>query len=141
MMLSVLPAFSGMLALALLPSKTSLLWTKWGLYLMSKFALPEKSIIEIYPNLMFFSAVTGNLPGLLIWTIIPSNVAGRTKKSVTATVLFVAYCVGNSIGAQLFQAKDAPRYIPGLTACGILFGVEFALMFIWRGYCKFTLHV
>ena len=36
MMASLLPAFSGMLALALLPSKTSLLWTKWGLYLMSK---------------------------------------------------------------------------------------------------------
>lgn len=81
-------------------------------------------------------AVTGNLPGLLIWTILPSNVAGRTKKSVTATVLFIAYCTGNSIGAQIFQAKDAPRYLPGLTACGILFGVEFIMMAIWRFYCK-----
>jgi ACS family allantoate permease-like MFS transporter len=36
MMLSLLPAFSGMLALALLPTKASLLWTKWGLYLMSE---------------------------------------------------------------------------------------------------------
>lgn len=86
--------------------------------------------------------MTGNLPGLLIWTILPSNVAGRTKKSVTATVLFIAYCTGNAIGAQLFQAKDAPTYIHGLTACGVLFGVEFILMGIWRTYCKswYSLH-
>ena len=42
MMLSLLPAFSGMLALALLP-KEGFLWGRWGLYLMT---------------------VTGNLPGL-----------------------------------------------------------------------------
>jgi ACS family allantoate permease-like MFS transporter len=81
--------------------------------------------------------VTGNLPGLLIWTILPSNVAGRTKKSVTATVLFIAYCTGNAMGAQVFQATDAPRYIHGLTACGILYGVEVVLMLSWRYYCEY----
>ncbi|KAF9878393.1 hypothetical protein CkaCkLH20_03885 [Colletotrichum karsti] len=110
MIVSLAPAFAGMLALALLP-KSGYLWVRWGLYLMT---------------------VTGNLPGLLIWTMLPSNVAGRTKKSVTATVLFVSYCTGNAIGAQVFQAKDAPRYIPGLTVCAILFGVEAVLMSLWR---------
>ena len=57
--------------------------------------------------------VTGNLPGLMIWTMLPSNVAGRTKKSVCSTTLFVAYCTGNSIGAQLFQAKWAVCDSPG----------------------------
>jgi MFS transporter, ACS family, allantoate permease len=68
--------------------------------------------------------------------MLPSNVAGRTKKSVTAIVLFIAYCTGNASGAQVFQSKDAPRYIPGLTACAIMFGVEAALMVMWRAYCK-----
>ncbi|RAH64131.1 uncharacterized protein BO66DRAFT_444296 [Aspergillus aculeatinus CBS 121060] len=35
----------------------------------------------------------------VIWTLLPSNVAGRTKKSSTGTVLFIAYCRGNCIGA------------------------------------------
>lgn len=73
----------------------------------------------------------------VIWTMLPSNVSGRTKKSVTASVLFIAYCVGNSCGSQLFQASDAPRYIKGLTACAVLFGVEALMMFAWRTHCEF----
>lgn len=74
---------------------------------------------------------------LVIWTFLPSNVAGRTKKTVTSTVLFVAYCVGNSIGAQIMQPSDAPKYIRGITICGILYGVEFCSMAAWRFYCEF----
>lgn len=112
---SLLPAFSGMIALALLP-KNGLLWARWGLYLMT---------------------TTGTLPGLLMWTLLPSNVAGRTKKSVTATLLFVGYCAGNATGAQLFQDKDAPDYIPGLTGCGVVYGIEFSLVVLWRMYYSY----
>jgi MFS transporter, ACS family, allantoate permease len=103
-----------MMVLAFLP-KNGHLWLRWGMFLMT---------------------VTGNLPGLLIWTILPSNIAGRTKKSVTSAVLFIAYCTGNAIGAQVFQAKDAPRYITGLTVCAIFYGVETVLMLTWRYYCE-----
>ncbi|OIW34816.1 MFS general substrate transporter [Coniochaeta ligniaria NRRL 30616] len=112
MMFSLVPAFTGMMALAFLP-KDSMRWTRWGMYMMQVF---------------------GTLPGLMIWTFLPSNVAGRTKKTVTATVLFVAYCVGNAIGAQMFVASDAPRYIRGITACGVLYLVEFCGMASWRFY-------
>lgn len=112
MLFSLLPAFSGMLALALL-DKNSLLWTQWGLYLMT---------------------TTGTLPGLLMWSMLPSNVAGRTKKSITATGLFIGYCAGNAVGAQLFQEKDAPKYIPGLTGCAVVYGIEFTLMILWRSW-------
>ncbi|KAF2163746.1 hypothetical protein M409DRAFT_37199 [Zasmidium cellare ATCC 36951] len=110
MMFSLLPAFSGMMGLALLP-KDSMLWTRWGLYLMT---------------------TCGTLPGLLMWTMLPSNVAGRTKKSITATGLFMGYCAGNATGAQLFQEKDAPDYIPGLTGCAVVYGLEIVLMSLWR---------
>lgn len=73
----------------------------------------------------------------MIWTFLPSNVAGRTKKTVTATILFIAYCVGNAVGAQMFVASDAPRYIRGLTACAVLYCVEFCSMGTWRAYCEY----
>lgn len=75
----------------------------------------------------------------MIWTFLPSNVAGKTKKTVTATVLFIAFCVGNSIGTQMFLASDAPKYIRGLTACAVLYFVEFMCMASWRYYCEFNL--
>ncbi|KAF5597496.1 major facilitator superfamily transporter [Fusarium subglutinans] len=112
MMFSLIPAFSGMMALAFLP-QDSMKWTRWGMYILQVF---------------------GSLPGLMIWTFLPSNVAGRTKKTVTATTIFVAYCVGNAVGAQMFVASDAPRYIRGLTACAILYCVEFLSMASWRFY-------
>ncbi|KAH7311398.1 major facilitator superfamily domain-containing protein [Stachybotrys elegans] len=112
MMFSLVPAFSGMMALSFLPTDT-MRWTRWGMYILQVF---------------------GSLPGLMIWTFLPSNVAGRTKKTVTATILFVAYCVGNAVGAQMFVASDAPRYIRGITACGVLYCVEFCCMGIWRFY-------
>ncbi|KAL6400859.1 major facilitator superfamily transporter [Ilyonectria robusta] len=112
MMFSLIPAFSGMLALSLLPTD-SMKWTRWGMYMMQVF---------------------GTLPGLMIWTFLPSNVAGRTKKTVTATVLFIAYCVGNAVGAQMFVASDAPKYVRGITACAILYCVEFCSMGVWRFY-------
>ncbi|EON95904.1 putative major facilitator superfamily transporter protein [Phaeoacremonium minimum UCRPA7] len=112
MMVALIPAFTGMMALSLLPSKSNM-WLRWGMYMMQVF---------------------GSLPGLMIWTFLPSNVAGRTKKTVTATVLFIAYCVGNAVGAQMFVASDAPRYIRGITACGVLYCVEFMCMASWRFY-------
>lgn len=72
----------------------------------------------------------------MIWTFLPSNVAGRTKKTVTATVLFVSYCVGNAVGAQMFVASDAPKYVRGITACAVLYIVEFCGFGAWRTYCK-----
>lgn len=57
-----------------------------------------------------------------------SNVAGRTKKSVVSTIMFIGYCVGNAIGAQMFQAKDSPRYVPALIACAVLAFVQFWLL-------------
>lgn len=71
-----------------------------------------------------------------MWTLLPSNVAGRTKKSVTSTVLLVAFCIGNCIGAQVFQDKDAPMYIPAIVVTAVMYSLEFAIILAWRIYCK-----
>ncbi|KAK3679820.1 hypothetical protein LTR78_000196 [Recurvomyces mirabilis] len=43
-------------------------------------------------------------------TMVSSNVAGYTKKQLTAAILFTGYCVGNIIGPQTFKASEAPQY-------------------------------
>lgn len=55
-----------------------------------------------------------NLPISL--SIVTSNVAGFSKKSVVSALLFVAYCVGNMVGPQFFLASEEPSY----PVCGIM---------------------
>ncbi len=43
-------------------------------------------------------------------TMVSSNIAGYTKKQLTAAILFTGYCVGNIIGPQTFKTSDAPAY-------------------------------
>ena len=50
----------------------------------------------------------------LAWTLIPSNVAGRTKRTLTSSIAFVGYCVGNMVGTQIFKEKDAVYFRPFL---------------------------
>lgn len=78
--------------------------------------------------------VTGTIVGLMIWSMAISNVAGRTKKSVVSTSLFVAYCTGNSIGAQLFRSEWAPNYRPAIGISSGFYALEFTLIFFFRMY-------
>ena len=49
-----------------------------------------------------------NIP--LSLSIVTSNVAGFSKKSVISGLIFVAYCVGNIVGPQCFLSSEAPTY-------------------------------
>ncbi|KAK5110532.1 hypothetical protein LTR62_005724 [Meristemomyces frigidus] len=110
---SVIPPFVGMLGLAFLPNTSANKWTKWGLYLIT---------------------VPFVLALFLAWTLIPSNVAGRTKKTIISSATFVGYCVGNMCGSQIFKSADAPRYIPGTIGAAICLGAQFILILSWRYY-------
>ncbi|KAK7912093.1 major facilitator superfamily transporter [Apiospora marii] len=81
---------------------------------------------------IYFMTVPFVIGMFLAWTLIPSNIAGRTKRTLTSSFTFVGYCVGNMVGSQIFLAKDAPRYVPGTVACGVCFGLEFLLIVVWR---------
>ncbi|TVY54036.1 putative transporter [Lachnellula cervina] len=113
MALATLPPFVGMLGMALLPNTPHYKWSKWFLYLIT---VPY--VLSLF----------------LAWTLIPSNVAGRTKKTVISSATFVGYCVGNMAGSQIFKTKDAPQYIPGTIGCAISLGAEFVLIAAWRLY-------
>lgn len=110
---ATIPPFVGLLALSQLPNEDQYLWTKWGMYLMT---VPY--VLSLF----------------LGWTLIPSNVAGRTKKTIISSATFLGYCVGNMCGSQIFKEEDEPRYMPGtIGACACL-GFEFLLICTWRGY-------
>lgn len=59
-------------------------------------------------GLALTSAFAVNFP--LGLSILSSNVAGFTKRSVTNSMLFIAYCVGNLVAPQFFLASEEPRY-------------------------------
>ncbi|KAE8454107.1 hypothetical protein EG329_005030 [Mollisiaceae sp. DMI_Dod_QoI] len=113
MALSTVPSFVGLLAIALLPNTAHYKWIKWSLYLIT---------------------VSFILALFLAWTLIPSNVAGRTKKTIISSATFLGYCVGNMCGSQIFKTKDAPQYVPGTIGCAISLGADFVLICVWRGY-------
>lgn len=58
---------------------------------------------------LVFSAVFAiNIP--LSLSMITSNVAGFTKRSIVSSLLFVGYCAGNIVGPQFFVSSEAPVY-------------------------------
>ncbi|KAF7328846.1 MFS general substrate transporter-31 [Mycena venus] len=74
MAFATVPPFVGILALSLLPNEPDFKWIKWGMYLIT---VPY--VLSLF----------------LGWTLIPSNVAGRTKKTIISSGTFLCYCVGN----------------------------------------------
>jgi hypothetical protein len=60
----------------------------------------------------------------LIVSWILANTAGQTKRSVMMAVYNAASSTGNIIGPLLFNANDAPAYLPGLRATlGVFVGM------------------
>ncbi|KAK0434509.1 major facilitator superfamily transporter [Armillaria borealis] len=111
MAFATIPPFIGLLGIALIETDASTKWTKWGMHFMTI------SII---------------LSTFLGWSLIPSNIPGRTKRTVTTSFTFVCFCVGNMFGSQIFKTKDAPAYTPGVIGCSICFGPEFLVIVAWR---------
>ncbi|KAK0226159.1 MFS general substrate transporter [Armillaria fumosa] len=111
MALGTIPGFIGVLGLSLIETTESTKWTKWGMYFM----------------------VTPFVLGLFIaWSLIPSNIPGRTKRTVTSSFTFIGYCAGNMCGSQIFKSNEAPSYKSGTIGCCACFGLEFLIIIAWR---------
>lgn len=61
-------------------------------------------LISYYIVLSFWAAQT------LSMSLLSRNIAGQTKKSTAVAMNFIAWCVGNAIGPQVFLDRDKPRY-------------------------------
>ncbi|KAF5322435.1 hypothetical protein D9619_000429 [Psilocybe cf. subviscida] len=61
-----------------------------------------------------------------------SNTSGHTKKSTINAMTLVSFGVGNIIGTEIFQPKDAPDYLPGKISIMVLLTVQLFISFLLR---------
>ncbi|KAF2853809.1 allantoin permease [Plenodomus tracheiphilus IPT5] len=64
-------------------------------------------------------------PVILSWNLLTTNIAGHTKRSTANGLWFCFYAAGNIAGANIFFAREAPRYFSALTGlivcyCGMV---------------------
>ena len=87
--------------------------------------------------------VNGITAALIIvyqWTA--SNVAGHTKRVISVALISGSFSVGNIIGPQTFEAKDAPQYIPAkitvlaTQSAGALMAVVLFAYYVWANKRK-----
>ncbi|KAI1751018.1 MFS general substrate transporter [Xylaria castorea] len=82
----------------------------------------------------FLSSGPAALPLLL--SLVQSNIRGVTKKNTTTALLFVAYCVGNIIGPQLFVEGEAPAYATAFRGIVVCYSLVVGLTLLLRCYLK-----
>lgn len=70
--------------------------------------------------------------GNMIISLITRNIAGQTKKGTTMTLVFIGWSVGNLIAPQIFQTKDAPRYLPSFLVHIVVYCVYIGLVVLTR---------
>lgn len=73
-------------------------------------------------------------PFVAILSLISTNVAGWTKKTTVAAMYLIGYCVGNIIGPQVFQAKDAPQYRSAeitIVVCYVISLLDVLFIYFW----------
>lgn len=76
--------------------------------------LPKTNTAGLLAGIYLVNAVVAPLPMQYGWLM--ANVAGATKRAFSVAILSAAFSIGNIIGPQTFQAKDAPDYRPAKLA-------------------------
>jgi MFS family permease len=76
--------------------------------------LPKSNTAGVLIGIYLVNAIVATLPILYQWTM--ANTAGHTKRAFASALVAGSFSVGNIIGPQTFQAKDAPDYRPAKIA-------------------------
>jgi predicted MFS family arabinose efflux permease len=76
--------------------------------------MPKSNRAALLAGIYLVNAITGTLIVIYQWTM--SNVAGHTKRTAAAALIAGSFSIGNIIGPQTFQARDAPDYRPAKIA-------------------------
>jgi MFS transporter, ACS family, allantoate permease len=70
------------------------------------------------------------------YSLLASNVAGYTKKTVAGSIFFGAYCIANIVSPQTFLSREAPKYQTGVAVTLTAFCVNIVLFtvlfFVYR---------
>lgn len=73
-------------------------------------------------------------PVIICWNLLATNVAGHTKRSFANGLWFTLYASGNVAGANIFFAREAPRYysaLAGLLVCYAGMIVLALVSYVW----------
>ncbi|TFK43608.1 MFS general substrate transporter [Crucibulum laeve] len=84
--------------------------------------------------LLFATYLIGTFGSALstVYAYNASNTSGHTKKSTINAMTLVSFSIGNIIGTEIFQPKDAPDYIPGKIAIMVLLTVQLGISVLLR---------
>ncbi|KLT44627.1 MFS general substrate transporter [Cutaneotrichosporon oleaginosum] len=83
----------------------------------------------------FYLCIWNSIATYIATSMVTTNVAGRTKKSVCSGGYVMFLCIGQLIGPQTFRAKHAPRYAPALLTMVILTAINVGLLILL--YCYY----
>lgn len=98
--------------------------------------LPAHNHSGLLAGVYLVNFVVATLAVIYQWTA--ANVAGTTKRAFSLTLISGSFSVGNIIGPQTFQAKDAPQYIPAkiavlaTQAAGALVAIVLFAYYVWE---------
>ncbi|KHO01676.1 Major facilitator superfamily domain, general substrate transporter [Metarhizium album ARSEF 1941] len=76
--------------------------------------LPKSNKGGLLAGIYLVNAVVAPLTVFYNWTV--ANCAGATKRAFAAAIISGSFSLGNIIGPQTFQARDAPDYRPAKLA-------------------------
>lgn len=70
----------------------------------------QKNRAALLAGIYLVNSIVATLVIIYQWTV--ANCAGQTKRVIASALIAGSFSVGNIIGPQTFQARDAPQYIP-----------------------------
>ena len=76
--------------------------------------LPASNTAGLLIGIYLVNAIVAPLPVIYHWTA--ANCAGYTKRAFASATVAGSFSIGNIIGPQTFQARDAPDYKPAKIA-------------------------
>lgn len=71
---------------------------------------PKSNRAALLAGIYLVNSIVATLIVIYQWTV--ANCAGHTKRVVTSAIIAGSFSIGNIIGPQTFQARDAPGYRP-----------------------------
>ena len=86
----------------------------------------ETSTLHARLGAVFIIGIVAAAAGIT-YSLLASNIAGYTKKTVAGAMFFSSYCVANIISPQTFLASQAPRYQTGITISLAAFCINIVL--------------
>lgn len=116
---------------------TRTLWIAWGFSMSLAGAIMVRVLdpSQRWSRFIGYSFLLGYVCSFpLNISMITSNTGGFTKKMTMNSMIFIAYCVGNIIGPQLFFARESPKYTSGFLAMLVCYAAGIVLCMVLRFY-------